>query len=169
MGRADGVWTGLAPSMEPRDFPDARRRAAERLVSYLHVQRLVIVTEDYGAVRQAVARSLQDTSLPGYALLNRAEGSLETAYIARLFIEFEGILRQYVKTNDPRSRAVPRSMYGVINRAASIWRIPNLMRDDVQQTREYRNSVVHPDGTTRAAVAFGDARSILSKFLARLP
>jgi len=138
-------------------------------VSYLHVQRLVVISEDYLAVRQAVSRSLQDTSLPGYAMLNRAEGSLETAYIARLFVEFEGILRLYLKTNDPRRRSVPRAMYAVINRTASVWHIPNDIRDDVQRAREYRNSVVHPDGTTRAAIAFGDARSILSKFLARLP
>lgn len=60
-------------------------------------------------------------------------------------------------------------MYDVINRVASLWRLPNDTRDDVQEAREYRNSVVHPDGTTRAAISFSDARSILSKFLARLP
>ena len=133
------------------------------------MQHLAVISEDYLAVRQAVTRSLQDTSLPGTAALSRAEGGLETAYIARLFVEFEGILRLYLRANDPRGRTVPRSMYAAINRAASVWRVPNDVRDDVQRAREYRNSVVHPDGTTRAAVAFGDARSILSKFLARLP
>ncbi len=138
-------------------------------MSHLHVQRLVVIAEDYSAVRQAVSRSLQNTCLPGYAMLNRAESGLETAYIARLFVEFEGVLRLYLSTNDPRGRTVPRAMYSVINRAASVWGVPNGIRDDVQRAREYRNSVVHPDGTTRAAIAFGDARSILSKFLARLP
>lgn len=138
-------------------------------MSYLHVQRLVIISEDYSAVRQAVSRSLQDTSLPGIAILSRAESGLETAYIARLFVEFEGILRLYLGINDPRHRPVPRAMYAAINRTASVWRIPNAVRDDVQRAREYRNSVVHPDGTTRAAISFGDARSILSKLLARLP
>ena len=138
-------------------------------MSYQHVQRVVLIAEDYLAVREAVVRSLQDTSQPGHATLNRAEGSLETAYIARLFSEFEGILRQYLKANDPRRRLVPRNMYDVINRVASVWRIPNGTRDDVQEAREYCNSVVHPDGTTRAAISFSDARSILSKFLARLP
>ena len=138
-------------------------------MSYLHVQRLLVIAEDYGAVRQAVARSLQETSLPDYALLSRAEGSLETAYIARLFSEFEGILRQYLQVNDPRRRSVPKNIYDVINRAASIWRVPDDIRDAVQEARKYRNSVVHPDGTTRAAIPFSDARSILSKFLARFP
>ena len=133
------------------------------------MQRMLVIAEDYAAVRQAVIRSLQDTSQPGYAMLNRAEGSLETAYVARLFVEFEGILRLYLKANDPRRRTVPRNMYAVISRTASVWRIPNDVRDDVQRAREYCNSVVHPDGKTRAAIAFGDARSILSKFLARLP
>ena len=138
-------------------------------MSYQHVQRLVVIAEDYTAVRRAVIQSLQDTSISGHATLGRAEGSLETAYIARLFSEFEGILRQYLKANDPRRRPVPRNMYDVIRRVASVWHIPDDVRDAVQEAREYQNSVVHPDGTTRAAISFSDARSILSKFLARLP
>jgi len=138
-------------------------------VSYQHVQRLVVISEDYRAVSQAVMLSLQDTSLPGYAILNRAEESLETAYIARLFSEFEGILRQYLKANDPQNRPPSKSAFSLINRAAAVWRIPNDIREDVQKAREYRNSVVHPDGTTRAAISLPDTRSILSKFLARLP
>ena len=133
------------------------------------MQRLVVIAEDYLAVRQAVSRSLQDTSLAGNAILSRAESSLETAYVARLFSEFEGILRPYLAANDPRQRSVPRSIFSVINRASSVWRIPNSIRDDVQEAREYRNSVVHPDSTTRTAIPFPDARSFLSKFLARLP
>ena len=138
-------------------------------MSHLHVQRLLVIADDYAAVRQAVIKSLQDASLPGYALLSRAEGGLETAYIARLFSEFEGILRPYLQANDPRRRPVPKNIYNVINRTASIWRIPDDVRDAVQEAREYRNSVMHPDGTTRAAILFSDARSIQSKFLARLP
>lgn len=133
------------------------------------MQRLVVIAEDYLAVRQAVIQSLQDTSLPGHATLGRAEGSLETAYIAGLFSEFEGILRAYLKMNGPRRRPVPRNMYDVINRVAAVWRITDATRGAVQETRVYRNSVVHPDGTTRAAIPFSDARSILSKFLAPLP
>lgn len=138
-------------------------------MSYLHVQRLLVIAEDYAAVRQAVIRSLQDTSLSDYTLLRRAEGGLETAYIARMFSEFEGILRQYLQANDPRRRPVPKNIFNVINRAASIWHILDDIRDAVQEAREYRNSVVHPGGMTRAAISFSDTRSILSKFLARLP
>lgn len=130
---------------------------------------LVVVAENYLAVRQAVVQALQDASLPGYAKLDRAEGSLETTYITRLFSEFEGVLRPYLGANDPRHRPVPKNIYDTINRAASIWRIPNDIRDNAQKTRQFRNSVSHPDGTTRAAVSFSDARSFLSKFLARLP
>ena len=133
------------------------------------MQRIVVISEDYAAVRQSVVRSLQDTRLSNYAVLNRAEGGLETAYIARLFSEFEGILRLYLQANDPRRRPVPRNIYDVINRAASVWHISDDIRDAVQQAREYRNSVVHPDGITRAAISFSDTRSILSKFLAVLP
>ena len=138
-------------------------------MSYLHVQRLLVIAEDYAAVRQAVVRSLQETRLPDYAALIRAEGSLETAYVARLFSEFEGILRPYLQVNDPRRRLVPKNIYNVINRTASVWRVSDDIRDAVQEARQYRNSVVHPDGTTRAAISFSDTRSILSKFLARLP
>ena len=154
--------------MEPGDFSDAGGRAAERLVSYLHVQRIVVIAEDYAAVRQAVIKSLQDTSLVGYAVLSRAEGNLETTYVARLFSEFEGILRPYLQVNDPRRRPVPRNISSTINRMAAIWRVPDDIRDAVQEARQYRNSVVHPDGTTRAAISFSDTRSILSN-LARLP
>ena len=138
-------------------------------MSHLHVQRLLVIAGDYAAVRQAVISVLQDTSLPQYAALSRAEGGLETAYIARLFSEFEGILWQYLWASDPRHRPVPKNIYDVINRVSSVCRIPNEIRDAVQEAREYRNSVVHPDGTTRAAISFFDARSTLSKFLPRLP
>ncbi len=138
-------------------------------MGYLEVQRLAVIAEDYRAVRGAVVQALQDTSQPGSAVLDCAEGGLETAYIARLFSEFEAILRGYLSANDPHLRPVPRSIFSVINRAASVWRIPNSLRDDVQQAREYRNSVVHADTTTRAAIPFSDALSILNKFLARLP
>lgn len=138
-------------------------------MGYQHVQRLLVIAGDYAAVRQAVVRSLQDTGFPDYALLSRAEGGLETAYIARLFSEFEGILRPYLQENDPRRRPVPKNIFNTINRTASIWRVPDPIRDAAQEARQYRNSVVHPDGTTRAAISFSDTRSILSKFLARLP
>jgi len=138
-------------------------------VGYLEVQRLAVIAEDYRAVRGAVVQALLDTSQPGSAVLGRAEGGLETAYIARLFSEFEAILRPYLRANDPRRRPVPRSIYSVINRTVSVWHIPNALRDDVHQAREYRNSVVHADSTTRAAIPFSDAQSILNKFLARLP
>lgn len=148
---------------------DPGGRAAERLVSHLEVQRLVIISEDFLAVQKAVFQTLQDTSLSGYSILIRAERDLETAYVARLFAEFEGILRQYLVANDPRLRPASKSIYNVINRAASFWSIPDDIRDSVHTAREYRNSVVHSNSRSRASISFRDVKSILSKFLAPLP
>ena len=133
------------------------------------MQPLATVEREFVLIREAVAQALHDVSRPDYAQLSQAASGLETAYIARLFSVFEGILREYLAANDPRHRRVPYRVMDVINRAASAWSIPDQVRDDVQEAREYRNSVVHPDGTTRAAIAVSEARSRLSKFFARLP
>lgn len=138
-------------------------------MSHIHVRRLVAVGEDFLAVRQAVDQSLSDPSLPNHARLTRAAWGLEATYLARLFSEFEGTLRAYLRANDPQGRPPPKSAYGLINRTAALLRLPNDIRDGVQQAREYRNAVVHPDGPAYAALPFSEARSLLSKFLARLP
>lgn len=130
---------------------------------------LAAIEGEFRVIREAVAEALQDISRPNHAPLKQAEAGLETAYVARLFSVFEGVLRSYLRDHDPRHRPVPRRAFDVINRTASLWRIPNEIRDDVQEAREYRNSVVHPDGTTRAAISLSEARSLLSKFAARLP
>ena len=138
-------------------------------MSHVHVQPLATIEREFLVIRAAVAQILQDISRPDYAALSQAAAGLETAYVARLFSVFEGILREYLAVHDPRRRLVSKRVFDVINRTASVWRIPNQIRDDVHEAREYRNSVVHPDGTTRAAIPLTEARSLLSKFCARLP
>ncbi len=169
MGCTDRVRRRLAASVGPGDISDSGGRAIERIVSHFEVQRLVVISEDFLAVQKAVFQILQDTSQPGYSILTRAERDLETAYVARLFSEFEGILRQYLAANDPRLRPASKSIYNVINRTASVWSIPDEIRDSVHTAREYRNSVVHSNSRSRASISFRDVKSILSKFLAPLP
>ncbi len=132
------------------------------------MQPLATVESEFRAIRDVVAQALRDDRRPGHADLSQAAAGLETAYIARLFSVFEGLLREYLTANDPRRRSVPYRAVAVINRTAAVWRIPDLIRDDVQEAREYRNSVVHPDGTAYAAISLSEARSRMSDNSPRL-
>lgn len=138
-------------------------------MSYRQVQRLVVIEEEFLAVQGAVNRALEAPSLPNYAHLRRGAQTLEATYVSRLFSEFEGLLRAHLLSFDPQGRPPPRSAYGLINRAAATLRLPNALRDAVQNAREGRNAIVHPDGSPPVQLLFDEARSVLSRFLARLP
>ncbi len=90
-------------------------------------------------MRDAVVQRLRDPSQSGYSRLKQAERNLETTYIIRLFVEFEGILRLVLLIHDPR-RHVSREAYNRINRAARLFSVPDPIRDAVHNAREYRSS-----------------------------
>lgn len=137
-------------------------------MSHVHVEQLSAVFEEYEEVRGAVTQHLRDPSRAGYRNLLRADANLETTYIVRLFVEFEGILRLVLLAHDPRRR-VSREAYNRINRAARLFSIPDPIRDAVHDAREYRNSVVHPGGSRIASLSIRQARSVLNRFLKPLP
>lgn len=137
-------------------------------MSNVHVEQLSAVFDEYVEVREAVTQRLRDRSHTGYRNLQRADRNLETTYIVRLFVEFEGILRLVLLTHDPRQR-VSREAYNWINRAAHLFSIPDRVRDDVHDAREFRNSVVHPGGVRIASLSIRQARSVLNRFLKPLP
>ncbi len=137
-------------------------------MSYVHIEQLSLVFEEHAALRESVAQRLRDPSQPGYSKLKQAERNLETTYIIRLFVEFEGILRLVLLIHDPRGR-VSREAYNRINRAARLFFIPDPLRDAVHDAREYRNSLVHPGGVQIASLSLRQARSILNRFLKLLP
>ena len=133
-------------------------------MSYLHVEQLTAVFDEYVEVRGAVTQRLRDPSHTSYRNLQRADHNLETIYIVRLFVEFEGVLRLVLLTHDLRRRA-SREAYNRINRAARLFSIPDPIHDAVHDAREYRNSVVHPGGVRIASFSIRQARSVLNRFL----
>lgn len=137
-------------------------------MSYIHIEQLSAVFEEHDEVRKAVAQRLRHPSQAGYGRLMQAERNLETTYIIRLFVEFEGILRLVLLAQDPRRR-VSREAYNRINRAARLFSIPDPIRDAVHNAREYRNSLVHPGGVQIAPLSLRQARSILNRFLKLIP
>ena len=70
-------------------------------MSDVHVEQLSAVFEEYVEVHGAVTLRLRAPFHAGYRDLLRADSNLETAYIIRLFAEFEGILR--LALSDSRS------------------------------------------------------------------
>lgn len=137
-------------------------------MSHVHIELLSAVFDEYIEVRQAVTQRLRDPSHAGYRNLQMADRNLETTYIVRLFVEFEGILRLVLMTHDPWRR-VSREAYNRINRAARLFSIPDSVRDAVHDARDYRNSVMHPGGPRIAALSIRQARSALNRFLKPLP
>lgn len=137
-------------------------------MSHLHVQQFGLVEQELNAVRKAIGSALGHPEEPNYAHLVRAARNLETTYITRLFSQFESILRSYMRTEHPR-RHVLRDARPLINRVALLLRMPNAVRDGAQNVREFRNSVVHADGTATAAITFQQSSRNLNKFLALLP
>ncbi len=137
-------------------------------MSYLHIEQLSTVFEEHAEVREAVAQRLRFPSQEGFGKLKQAERNLETTYIIRLFVEFEGILRLVLLTQDSRRR-VSREAYNRINRAARLFSISDPIRDAVHDAREYRNSLVHPGGVQISPLSLRQARSILNRFLKLVP
>ncbi len=137
-------------------------------MSHVHIEQLFAVFEEHAEVREAVVQRLRNPSYTGYGRLKQAERNLETTYILRLFVEFEGILRLVLLTHDPRRR-VSREAYNRINRAARLFSVPDPIRDAVHNAREYRNSLVHPGGVQIAPLSLRQARSVLNRFLKLLP
>jgi hypothetical protein len=128
---------------------------------------LTSVRHEYEAVQAAVSALMQDTSLPSYSQVMLADRNLENTYITRLFSEFEGILRAYLAAYQP-SRPVPRAAFRLIDRSASLFRIPTAIRDGAHSVRDHRNVVVHAGIAVASALSFADALSSLNKFLAWL-
>lgn len=145
-------------------------------MSYLHIQQLASVRHELDAARVAIAYvernksklndepEVRDVAVKHIRL---ALNNLEDTYIIRLFAEFEGILRDHLppRAGHPDRRAI----YDLINRVALRHRIPDPMRDAVQDVREYRNLLAHRGNAHARTIAFQSALSILNRYLDRLP
>src|SRR5438093_1583799 len=167
----------MAASMERVDLRGAGYRADRRRVSYLHVQLLEPVLEEYSAAYAALSYVERgwhllraEPEIGGVQLshVQKAIGNLEATYIIRLFSEFEAILIHHLMKRHPGLR-VPRTAEALINRVALRERIADPIRELAQRAREYRNALVHrriaPAPTQRIQVVM----AALNRFLARLP
>lgn len=136
------------------------------------IQRLQVVRDEYYAARAALAlvaeqwadlRSAPALLGQSYAALHSAVKNLEATYTARLFAEFEAILRSQYPVSRPGD-TVPDNSDGLIGGLGSRYRIPVGEREAVHRVRRFRHSVAHADPGAEP-VAFVDAHSALNKYL----
>lgn len=125
-------------------------------------------SQNFLAVQRAVQSALINPALRGHGRLQVASSDLETTYVTRLFSQSESILRQYMRAQHP-GRRLPQNVSTLINRIALLHSLPDDVRDGAHQVRIYRNSVVHADGATVAAITFRQSARYLNRFLNSLP
>ncbi len=146
-------------------------------MSHLQIQRLILIKGEYKAAQASIdyterewsrLRWEQGFSRIEFPQVRQATVNIERTYIARLFSVFESILRGVlpVRVSGSPDR---RSVYDLINRAASKWRIPAPIRDEAHHIREFRNLTVHQNSAAASPVLFADALAALNRFLSRLP
>ena len=146
-------------------------------MSYVHVQRLAPVTDEHNAARASVSyvervwhRVASEPEMHGLTRAHIRMGArgLESAYVVRLFSEFEVILQDHLAARYP-GRPIPRTAEALVNRVALRERIPDAIRSAAQDVREYRNAIVHRRTAAGAALDFREAAAALNRYLARLP
>jgi hypothetical protein len=100
--------------------------------------------------------------------------SLEVTYFVRLTAEFEGVLKDHLRSNHP-AIAIPvrRSDWTVdwfISRLVQREKlqITAELRHKLNEIRDYRNSIAHGNPGP-AVIAFTDALARYNTFLAKLP
>ena len=146
-------------------------------MSRILIRNLAEVRQEFEAARAALfytekqwSRAVADITLKGVTKghVSGALSKVEQTYLIRLFSEFEGMLRAYL---DKRSEIVPPRAYDLINKAAKPRRanVPDNKRDAVHLVREYRNAIVHDQGSGAVAVSFDQALSALNQYLVSLP
>lgn len=103
--------------------------------------------------------------------VDACSGNLEATYVIRLFAEFEVPLRLYWR--DVRRRRRTWQTIGaqdLIERAATYLRVPDQVRREAQEVREFRNSLVHRAAAHPASpLPLRHCYSCLRHFLSRLP
>jgi hypothetical protein len=100
---------------------------------------------------------------PGHCRL--ALERLEATYFIRIFAEFEAALRDYwssFRSSEPPARDL---LEGIT--AARL--IPDELGIAAHEVREHRNDLVHDPTVRNVAMSLLSARSILCKYVARLP
>ena len=146
-------------------------------MSHFQIQQLILIKGEYKAAQASVdyteqewsrLRWEQGFSRVEFSQVRQATANIEATYIVRSFSVFESILRDIlpVRVSSSPDR---RSVYDLINRAASRWRISAAVRDEAHRIREVRNLTVHQNNVGAALLLFADALAGLNRFLAWLP
>ncbi len=141
-------------------------------MSYRLIEGLKNVRGEYEAAHAAMAYVLQgwarlhtEQAMSGQTLtaLRSAVSNLEATYTARLFAEFEAILRAQYPHSRPK-RSIPRNSDGLINGLGSHYKVQPDDLQKVGKVREFRHSVAHADPGAEP-VPFVDALSWLCVYL----
>lgn len=146
-------------------------------MSRVLIRNLAGVRQEFEAARAALfytekqwPMAVEDITLKGVTKghVSGALSKVEQTYLIRLFSEFEGMLRGYLQE---KSEIVPGKAYDLINKVAKRQRanVPDQKRDAVHLVREYRNTVIHDQGSGAVAVSFDQALSALNQYLVFLP
>ena len=146
-------------------------------MSRVLIRNFAAVQQEFSAARAALsyaekqwAQATEDALLKGVSRsqVSAALGKVEQAYLIRLFSEFVAMLKTYL---DSRNETVPSKAYDLVNKAARRQRanVPDDKRDAFHLVRQYRNAIVHDQGSGAAAVSFRQALSALNQYLVFLP
>lgn len=95
------------------------------------------------------------------------ENHLDATYLIRLFAEYESTLRSYWR-DGLRLETVPRTK-DLMDAIAARRGIGRDLLEHVHNVREFRNSLVHEDHGSEAAVSLEESQQRLRSYLARLP
>lgn len=137
------------------------------------LERIKAVEREFLAARAAVnefvsAIRIDPSKLPRNTQVrdaNTMSDHLEGTYLIRLFAAFEAGLRSYRESR----RATKPPVRDLVNSVAGEHGIPDELRDQVHEIREYRNTLVHEAEQEAEPVALSVARGRLCTYFARLP
>jgi hypothetical protein len=137
------------------------------------IERIKAVEREYIAARKAVDDFLVSMNRgtaappPGTKVrdVHAMSENLEGTYLIRLFAAFESGLRSYWATIRKTKPAVRH----LIDTIATVRGVPDDLKDEVHEVREYRNRLVHESDDEAVPVAIDVARSRLCTYFARLP
>ena len=155
-------------------------------MSDLHVQRLRAIRAEWEAAKVSVAfmishqhdqAVIQALAPPGAGNrvsirdVERSRDGLEATYFIRLHAEFEGLLKEHLKTQHPHIRLPPNPkvdwLLSRVLKAEGIIVDPTL-RKELDVIRAYRNDLAHHENPA-VVLTFYVALSNLNRLVARLP
>ena len=126
------------------------------------------------SVRRAVERAALDPNplrATGEALtprhLTRCLANLEAVYALRLFVTFEGIVRDFWASVRPRPTPRRTRMEVLMNRVVIECQIPIDVADRAHEVRIFRNAIAHPQ--PHNPLTFDECKSRLAYFVSYLP